>query len=217
MSASRLHHPSIQASGQPIRFWYDGMGACFDCLVTVDGRASQRACLTKASEGAQVRSAMPAGTADDPLVPLVPEPHEAADVIDTEVLVVGAGPAGLSAALAAAQAGARVTVLDERPQSGGQFFKPLAPSHAAATPADAQFAQGLALARAVRDAGVQVIQEAQVWAAFSPQEVGAVIGGRAGDQRGGQAGAGAQRQGAAPVGRTRRWRAPTACRPASAS
>ena len=36
---------------------YCGMGACFDCLVTVDGRASQRACLTKVAEGQQVRSA----------------------------------------------------------------------------------------------------------------------------------------------------------------
>ncbi|MDA7414828.1 FAD-dependent oxidoreductase [Xenophilus arseniciresistens] len=216
MSATRLHHPSIRASGQPIRFWYDGqpvdslqgetiaaalsaagiaqmrhtrggerrglycgMGACFDCLVTVDGRASQRACLTKAIDGAQVRSAMPSGTAEDPLMPLVPPPHEAPEQLDTELLVVGAGPAGLSAALAAAQAGVRVTVLDERPQSGGQFFKPLAPSQAAALAPDAQFAQGQALERAVRAAGVQLIQQAQVWAAFSAHEVGALIDERA--------------------------------------
>ena len=27
------------------------MGVCFDCLVTVDGRPSQRACLTKVEPG----------------------------------------------------------------------------------------------------------------------------------------------------------------------
>ena len=35
---------------------YCGMGACFDCLVTVDGQASQRACLTKVSDGQHIRS-----------------------------------------------------------------------------------------------------------------------------------------------------------------
>ncbi len=158
---------------------YCGMGACFDCLVTVDGQASQRACLTKVAEGQQVRSTLPAGTPDDPLQPLTPEAGAEPARRQVDVLVVGAGPAGLSAALAARQAGADVLVLDERLESGGQFYKPLAPSHRAATPADRQFAQGLALAQDVRAAGVTVIQGAQVWAAFSPTEVAALIDGRA--------------------------------------
>ena len=70
-------------------------------------------------------------------------------------------------------------VLDERLQSGGQFYKPLAPSHRAATPPDRQFADGLALEREVLAAGVTVQQGAQVWAAFSPREVSALIDGRA--------------------------------------
>ncbi|MDM0037992.1 FAD-dependent oxidoreductase [Variovorax sp. J22G21] len=158
---------------------YCGMGACFDCLVTVDGQASQRACMTKAADGQQVRSTLPAGTPDDPLRPLTPEPGEQPVELAVDVLVVGAGPAGLSAALAARRAGAQVTLLDERLQSGGQYFKPLAPSQQAAAPADRQFAQGLALERAVRAAGVVVHQGAQVWAAFSATEVGALVDGRA--------------------------------------
>ncbi|MYV99914.1 FAD-dependent oxidoreductase [Streptomyces sp. SID3343] len=39
-----------------------------------------------------------------------------------DVLVVGAGPAGLSAALTAAQAGVRVVVVDELPQPGGSLL-----------------------------------------------------------------------------------------------
>jgi NADPH-dependent 2,4-dienoyl-CoA reductase/sulfur reductase-like enzyme len=40
-----------------------------------------------------------------------------------EVLVIGAGPAGLSAAKAAASGGAQVVVLDDNPQSGGQIWR----------------------------------------------------------------------------------------------
>lgn len=40
-----------------------GIGVCFDCLVTVDGARSQRACLVEACEGQDVRSSDP----DEPL------------------------------------------------------------------------------------------------------------------------------------------------------
>ena len=40
-----------------------------------------------------------------------------------ELLIVGAGPAGLSAALAAAEAGAHALVIDENQRPGGQLFK----------------------------------------------------------------------------------------------
>ena len=44
-------------------------------------------------------------------------------VTHTDVSIVGAGPAGLSAAIAAAQAGARVTIIDEYSKPGGQYFR----------------------------------------------------------------------------------------------
>ena len=40
-----------------------------------------------------------------------------------EVVVIGAGPAGLSAAIECAKAGAKVLVIDENNQPGGQLFK----------------------------------------------------------------------------------------------
>lgn len=158
---------------------YCGMGACQECLVTVDGQASQRACMTKVRDGQVVRSLTPMGTPDDPLVSLTPAPHEAPARFDVDVLVVGAGPAGLSAALTARRAGASVTVLDERLQPGGQFYKPLAPSHRPRSATDKQFARGLELTEQVRAAGVDVRQDTQVWAALSPNEVGAIVEGRA--------------------------------------
>lgn len=41
----------------------------------------------------------------------------------TEIAIIGAGPAGLSCAVEAARAGAKVTVLDENLKPGGQLFK----------------------------------------------------------------------------------------------
>ncbi len=40
-----------------------------------------------------------------------------------EILVVGAGPAGMAAALSAHQSGARVTLLDDNPSFGGQIWR----------------------------------------------------------------------------------------------
>ena len=43
--------------------------------------------------------------------------------IETDIAVIGAGPAGLSAAYQAAAAGAKVTLIDENKRPGGQLFK----------------------------------------------------------------------------------------------
>ena len=42
---------------------------------------------------------------------------------DCDVLIVGAGPAGLAAAYRAAQAGRRVVVVDDNPDAGGQIWR----------------------------------------------------------------------------------------------
>lgn len=44
-------------------------------------------------------------------------------VTRTDIVIVGAGPAGLSAAIAAAESGARVVVVDEYAKPGGQYFR----------------------------------------------------------------------------------------------
>jgi NADPH-dependent 2,4-dienoyl-CoA reductase/sulfur reductase-like enzyme len=43
--------------------------------------------------------------------------------MEIEIVIIGAGPAGLSAAIAAAQVGGKVTVVDENRKAGGQLIK----------------------------------------------------------------------------------------------
>jgi thioredoxin reductase len=43
--------------------------------------------------------------------------------MDTEIAIIGSGPAGLAAAIEAARFGARVTVVDENSEPGGQLLK----------------------------------------------------------------------------------------------
>lgn len=54
-----------------------GIGVCFDCLLTVDGRRSQRACLVPAAPGVRVLSG-------DPDAPLVAEDDARPDCADAE-------------------------------------------------------------------------------------------------------------------------------------
>ncbi len=158
---------------------YCGMGVCFECLVNVDGRGGQRACMTPVRAGMRVRGqrhgAGPAGARG---APLAPAPDGATPVVEAGLLVLGAGPAGLAAAHAAAAAGADVTVLDERPEPGGQYYKQVAASHtfAPGRPPDRQLAAGLALIERVRGAGVRLIGEATVWGAFHDPAAGLEIG-----------------------------------------
>ena len=159
---------------------YCGMGACFDCVVTVDGRAGQRACLTKVEGGEDVCSAMPMEAAAESLRPLARPPDKARlESQPVDVLVIGGGPAGLAAAVAARNCGAGVVVLDERPESGGQYYKPVASSHRVSRPPDQQFAEGARLVAAARVAGVKIIQGAVVWGALTPVEVVALVDGQA--------------------------------------
>ena len=141
------------AGGAP-RGLHCGMGACFDCMVTIDGRPGQRACMTLAADGMRV------GPGPEPL-PLAALPEQ---VLTPAVLVAGGGPAGLSAAIAAAGAGADVLLLDERTAPGGQYYK-----HAAVP--DRQSRGGDRLR--ARAAAIPALR-AMAWGAFPGPEIAAI-------------------------------------------
>ncbi len=84
-----------------------------------------------------------------------------------DVIVVGAGPAGIAAAQAAAECGASVVLLDEYARAGGQYFKRAAPSFALG-PSDLsrEHARGEQRRRALENPAITHIAEAICWGIF---------------------------------------------------
>ncbi|WP_075854634.1 FAD-dependent oxidoreductase [Rhizobium hainanense] len=165
IEASGPHGFSRGLKGEA-RGLFCGMGACHDCLVTVDGKVSQRACMTTVEAGMHVHrpSSRPA-IASGQIADLCGVPASIA-TMEMDLLVIGAGPAGLAAAEAAASAGAKVTIVDERKIAGGQYYKQPATSTAVAQlEHDAQAREGLDLIRSASKAGVTLIDETVVWGA----------------------------------------------------
>ncbi len=145
-----------------------GIGACFDCLVVVNGTPDVRACQRTVAAGdeigTQVGAVLPGPGAGEERamresarsawgrsqhafqVPatdrgLVLEGAQAAGA-SYDVVVVGAGPAGLSAALAAAEGGVSVGLIDAGRSVGGQFHRQLPEEFGAARPGRLQHGWG---------------------------------------------------------------------------
>jgi thioredoxin reductase len=88
-----------------------------------------------------------------------------------DVAVVGAGPAGLAAALVLAEHGVDVLLVDEQAQAGGQIYRqPPETFAAAALPPGRAYAQGRDLLAAADAAGLRRLQRTLVWGLFEPDE-----------------------------------------------
>jgi NADPH-dependent 2,4-dienoyl-CoA reductase/sulfur reductase-like enzyme len=153
-----------------------GMGVCQECVVNVDGAPSLRACATTVENGMMVTTQGYVAAAPTPSVdpaPFSPALHR------PQLLVVGAGPAGLSAARTAARCGVAVMIIDEHAQPGGQYFKQIAKSQTIIDPrsTDTQVRDGNALIADVEGLGVKIWRDATVWGAFGAQELAVAVRG----------------------------------------
>lgn len=99
------------------RGFFCGIGKCSSCLMYVNGVPNVRTCITRVTPGMTVERS------NSPRLPNAPFPQHTVDTIEVEVLVVGAGPAGISAAIEAARHGVKVLLVDENPRIGGQLIK----------------------------------------------------------------------------------------------
>ncbi len=94
-------------------------GQCSQCMVMVDG-LPVKSCMTAVRQGMRVEPADGL-----PRLPESFEPLPSADSFqrrqECEVLILGAGPAGLSAAIELGKLGAKVLLVDDKNQLGGKL------------------------------------------------------------------------------------------------
>lgn len=158
LTAAGVRRLGAGCAGQD-RAMFCGMGVCQDCAVQVDGQVGRLACMTKVTPGMAVTAQDDHATAPHPWEgEAAPATQRTADAV-----VIGAGPAGLRAALVLAGAGASVLVMDERDALGGQFYKPRTEGFRKTIPSDVQHAAGDALRAEVAAAGIEVLSGQVVW------------------------------------------------------
>ena len=81
-----------------------------------------------------------------------------------DVIVIGAGPAGLSAALKAASLGLKTAIIDEQPHAGGQIYRNVGnvdPQVAALLGPD--YTRGRSLVERLAGSGVEALPDSLVW------------------------------------------------------
>jgi len=123
------HHPKDH-SPQGI---YCANGQCSQCLVIADG-LPVKSCMTPLKPGMQIQSVegLPRLPADDRL-----EPMREVPIREVEVLILGGGPAGISAAIELGKRGIDTLIVDDKDMLGGKlvlqthkFFGSVEDSHA---------------------------------------------------------------------------------------
>ena len=177
-----------QKRGEP-RGVFCAIGRCTDCMMVVDGVPNVRTCVTPVRAGMVVetqeglgesRQRRRSATADAAIgsrTEAENPPEERQSIPrNTELAIVGAGPAGLSAAIEAAQAGVHVTLIDENQKAGGQLFKQIhkffgSEAHHAGTRG---IDIGHMLLREVEQSGVNVLLDSVVWGVFDGNTLGII-------------------------------------------
>ena len=99
---------------------------------------------------------------------------------DIELLIIGAGPAGLAAAIEAVRAGVSVTMMDENPRVGGQIFRQLHEGFVATDPKalghDYRRGQNLLAEFDRIRSRVEYLEGSLVWGIFENNEVAILRG-----------------------------------------
>ena len=161
MTAAGLRRLRTDQAGRP-RGLLCGMGSCFECRVSINGGPATRACLAPVEPGMTVTTLdgreTPATSAD--------AAGKETRTVVCDVLVVGAGPAGATAAVRLAEAGKHVVVIDERHAAGGQYFKQPIDAVRAGGKDDAQYREGRALIERLMSSAATTFFGATAWGGF---------------------------------------------------
>jgi sarcosine oxidase subunit alpha len=121
--ASALHAQGVKILTKSLKYdsprgFFCGIGKCSSCLMRVNGIPNVRTCIAPLKQNVKVE--MQGKFGELPSAKFEEKPKE---TVNVDVLVVGAGPAGLCASIEAAKQGASVLLVDENLCVGGQLIK----------------------------------------------------------------------------------------------
>ncbi len=166
------HHPKDNSP----QGMFCANGQCSQCLVIADGRPV-KSCMTPLVEAMKVESVegLPTLRADDA------EPQiQSVKIKDVDVLIIGAGPAGLAAAVELGKLGVDTLIIDDKDRPGGKlvlqthkFFGSVEDSYAGT--------RGFEIA-AIMQAKIDKLESVDIWlnttavGVFSDKIVGAIKG-----------------------------------------
>ncbi len=105
----KLHRP---------RGMFCAIGKCSSCLMRVNGVPNVRTCILPVREGMKVERQRGLGEKPSKSISYPPSKE-----IAKEVVIVGSGPAGLSAAITLAENGVVPLLVEQNPRPGGQLIK----------------------------------------------------------------------------------------------
>ena len=100
--------------------------------------------------------------------------------MSADIIIIGAGPAGMSAAITAADEGAKVLLLDDQPTPGGQIYRAIeAAGDKQAKILGPDYMAGKSLTETMRARNIEYVTDASVWQVTDEREVGYSTGGQA--------------------------------------
>ena len=147
-----------------------GMGVCHECLVEVNGENNVRACIRRLEKDSVIFKQKKIEISDfmNDKIPVEVKHEE----YFPDLLVIGGGIGGLSAASYASKCGVNTVLIDDREKLGGQFCKqPLTNENAKF---DYQVILGKKLIYKVDENGVKIFKNTSVFAVFKNKEILAI-------------------------------------------
>ncbi len=152
-------------------------GQCAQCMVLANGRPV-KACMETVVDGAQVEPLL--GLPELPKV-IVPPQHKEIQELEIPVLIIGGGPAGLSAGIELGQRGVKVILVDDKHRLGGKL---VLQTHRFFGSTNLAYAGTRGTDIATRlEAEIRMLPSVEIWlqstalAVFSDQKVGILRGG----------------------------------------
>jgi len=126
--AAALHANEVRVLKRSIKLnrprgFYCAIGNCSSCLMKVNGESNVKVCMKKLEEGMVVETQKGKGDLSIAKIEFISSSREDNKVKNTDIAIIGGGPAGLSAAISANQMGAKVILLDRNSKLGGQLIK----------------------------------------------------------------------------------------------